>query len=135
MPDAINTTSNETSVTSLVRGILNDAQELFRQQTALLKTEIREDLRKAREAALSLVVGVSVAFLGVLLLLFALVYLLSWASGLDPWVSFAIVGGIVLAIGLAFVYAGKKRFESFDPLPDQTAEALRENVQWITNRK
>jgi uncharacterized membrane protein YqjE len=135
MPDEINTTTSEASVTSLVRGILNDAQELFRQQTALFKAEVREDMRKAREAALSLVVGVGVAFFGLLLLLFALVYLLSWASGLHEWASFAIVGGIVLVIGLALVYAGKKRFESFDPLHDQTAQALKENVQWITNRK
>jgi hypothetical protein len=123
MPDDIPTTG-EASVTSLVRGIVNDAQELFRQQLALFKAEFREDMRKTREAALSLVVGVGVALFGVLLLLFALVYLLSWASGLALWASFAIFGGIVLAAGLGLIYAGKKRFESFNPLPDQSAEAL-----------
>jgi hypothetical protein len=127
--------TGEASVTSLVRGIVNDAQELFRQQLGLFKAEFREDMRKTREAALSLVVGVGVAFFGVLLLLFALVYLLSWTSGLPFWASFAIFGGIVLALGMALIYAGKKRFESFNPLPDQSAQALRENVQWITNRK
>jgi hypothetical protein len=134
MPDDTHITS-EASVTSLVRGIVNDAQELFRQQLALFKAEFREDMRKTREAALSLVVGVGIAFFGVFLLLFALVYLLSWAGELPLWASFAIFGGIVLAVGLGLIYVGKKRFESFNPLPDQSAQALRENVQWITNRK
>ena len=128
-------TTGEPSVTSLVGGIMNDAQELFRQQMAVFKAELRDDMRKTKEAARSLVIGVGVAFFGVLLLLFALVYLLNWASGLQVWASFAIVGGIVLAVGLALIYAGKKRFESFHPLSDQSAQALRENVQWITNRK
>lgn len=45
MPEDLNTASSEASVTSLVRGILNDAQELFRQQSALFKAELREDMR------------------------------------------------------------------------------------------
>jgi uncharacterized membrane protein YqjE len=134
MPDDIPTTA-EPSVTALVRGIVKDAQELFRQQVTLFKAEFREDMRKTREAALSLVVGVGVAFFGVSLLLFALVNLLTWVSGLPVWASFAIIGGVALAVGLALIVAGKRRFESFNPLSDQSAEALRENVQWITNRK
>ena len=128
-------TSGEPSVTSQVGGIMNDAQELFRQQLALFKAEFRDDMRKTREAVFSLAVGVGVAFFGVLLLLFALVYLLGLTSGLALWASFAIIGGVALAIGLARMYVGKKRFESFHPLSDQSAQALRENVQWITNRK
>ena len=134
MADDIHT-AGEPSVTSLVRGIVTDAQELFRQQIALFKAEFKEDMRKTREAALSLVAGAGITFFGVLLLLFAVVHLISWASGLPEWGSFAIVGGVVLAVGLGMIYAGKKRFESFSPLPDQSAQALRENVQWITNRK
>jgi hypothetical protein len=132
MPDDIHTTG-EASLTSLVRGIVNDAQELFRQQLALFKSEFHEDMRRTREAALSLVAGAAVAFFGAFLLLFGLVYLLSWATNMPLWVSFLIIGGIVLVIGLGLLYAGKKRFESFNPLPDQSARALRENVQWITN--
>jgi hypothetical protein len=132
MPDDIQTT-DDASLTSLVRGIMNDGQELFRQQIALFKSEFREDMRRTREAALSLVAGAAVAFFGVFFLLFGLVHLLSWASGMPLWVGFLIVGGIVALVGLGLLYAGKKRFDSFHPLSDQSAQALRENVQWITN--
>src|SRR5262249_817646 len=99
------------------------------------KAEVRESARETREAALSLVAGVGMSFFGIFLLLFALAHLLSWASGLPTWASFAIVGGLVLAIGLTMVNAGKKRFSSIHPLAEQTAVSLRENVQWLTNQK
>jgi hypothetical protein len=134
MPDDICTTE-EASATAIVRGILNDAQELFRQQIALFKAEIRDDLRKTREAAIAEAIGVGFAFSGMLLLLFACVHLLAWDSGLPVWASFGIVGGIALAIGLAMLVVGKKRLASLNPLPEQSMQALRENVQWITNRK
>jgi Flp pilus assembly protein TadB len=133
MPDDIRT-NGEPSMVSLAHGILNDAQELFRQQLALFKAELREDLRKTREAALSLSFGICLAFFGVLLLLFACAYLLNWA-GLPVWAGFGVVGGIALVIGLVLLVVGKKRLASINPLPGQSVQALRENVQWITNRK
>jgi multisubunit Na+/H+ antiporter MnhB subunit len=131
-------TSSESSVTNLVSGILNDAQELFKQQVVLLKHEVKDDLRKTRDAALVLVIGTGVVSLGGLLLCWGLVHLLSWAAGeehLPLWASFGIVGGILAIVGGIVCYLGKKKFDSFNPLPEETAEALKENVQWIMKPK
>lgn len=132
-------TSSESSVTNLVSGILNDAQELFKQQVVLLKHEVKDDLRKTRDAALVLVIGTGVVGLGGLLLCWGLVYLLRWAAGgedhLPLWASFGIVGGILAIVGGIVCYLGKKKFDSFNPLPEETAEALKENVQWIMKPK
>jgi hypothetical protein len=71
-----------------------------------------------------------------LLLCFALVYLLAWAVPQVPlWVWFGVIGVLLAAGGGAMIYAGTKKFESLNPLPEQSAQALRENVQWLTNRK
>jgi hypothetical protein len=134
MPDDICPT-DESSAVSLASGILSDAQELFRQQLALFKAELRDDMRKAREAARTLFVGMGLGFCGLLLLLFACAHLLNWAIELPAWASFGIVGGVVLAIGLAMMVLGKKRLGSFLALPEQSMQALRENVQWITNQR
>jgi hypothetical protein len=42
--------------------------------------------------------------------------------------------GVMLMIGtgLALFYGGMKKFESFNPLPDRTLDALKENVQSLT---
>jgi len=129
-------TGTEPSVTTLVTGIINDAQELIKQQMALVRTEIQEDFRKTKEGALSLALGLGIAALGGLLLCFMLVHLLYWAvPQVTLWGWFGIVGGVLAAAGAGLIYAGSKTFESFNPLPDQSARALKENVQWLTNRK
>jgi len=131
-------TSSEPSVTSLVSGILKDAEELFKQQVVLFKHEVKEDLRKTRDASMALAAGVGVLVLGILLLCWMLVHLLTWAAGPDVlplWASFGIVGGILTLAGVILCYTGKKKFDSFNPLPEETAEALKENVQWIMKPK
>lgn len=130
-------THPEPSVTSLVSGIVNDFQELLKQQMALFKSEVREDLRQTREVAVSLAAGLGLALLGVVLLCLMLVHLLHWATNnqLPLWGCYGIVGGVLAAVGAALLYAGKKRAETVNPLPEQSVQAMRENVQWIMNPK
>jgi uncharacterized membrane protein YqjE len=134
-------TGSDPSVTTLVTGIIKDAQELMKQQLALFQHEIKEDLKRTREAALSLVAGAGVALVGALLLCFMLVHLMHWAipaaggPEIPLWVCFAAVGGILTVLGIALVWAGIKKFETFNPLPDESVEVMKENVQWIMNRK
>jgi uncharacterized membrane protein YgdD (TMEM256/DUF423 family) len=125
----------EPSMTSLVSGIISDAQDLIKQQLNLVKHEIREDVRKAKEAAASLALGVGLALAGGILFCTMFVYLLHEEAGLRLWASFAIVGGVLLVVGLALLYFGKKEAETINPMEGETAKALEENVQWITKPK
>lgn len=127
-------TSNDPSVTSLVSGILDDAQHLLKQQAELLKADLRKDLREAKEVGYSFAIGGSLLAAGGMLLLFMLAYLLSWAiEGLPLWGSFGIVGGLLAVAGGLVLYRGQERLENLNPLPEQSAEALKENLQWKTN--
>jgi hypothetical protein len=128
-------TGADASVTTLVSGIIHDAEDLFKQQLHLLKHEVRADMRKTVAAALSLVVGAFVLATGAFLLGWMLVYLLQQLTELELWACFGIVGGTLAVIGAILCYVGKLKFDSFNPLPDETAEALKENVQWITKPK
>jgi Putative Actinobacterial Holin-X, holin superfamily III len=136
-------TTPEPSVTALVTGILNDAQRLFQQQLALIRSEIRQDFRKTQEASVLLGVGVGVCGLAAVMLSMTLALLLWWltlpvSQQTDPariplWGCFAIVGVILAAVGGILAYAGVKKFQSFNPLPDQSVAALQENLQWTTH--
>jgi len=133
---ATDTQANDKTFTELVKGILNDAQELFKQQITLTKREIQDDFRRTKEASLYMGAGAAVAAVGGLLLCFMLVHLLQWAfPELPLWGAYGIVGLALTVLGMGMIYAGKKLFDSFNPLPDQSAAALRENVQWITSPK
>src|ERR1700730_10262757 len=100
------------SVTTLVSGIIADAQHLIQQQLAMFRQEIRDDLRKSRDAALAMGVGIGITLIGSALLLIMLPLLLHWAAPELPlWACFGIVGGVLTAVGGILVYVGVKKFE------------------------
>lgn len=114
-------------VTKLIGGIIHDAQELFRDQLNLFRAEIEDDLRQTKEAGIAMAIGGLVLLLGGIFLGLMAVYLLSWLfPELPLWGSFGIVGGALAVMGVIFVYTGKKKFASFNPLPDKSVEALKE---------
>ena len=124
------------SVTSLLRGIVSDAQDLIQQQLALFRAEIKDDFRKTMGILIVIVSGAFLVAVGAALLCFMLVYLLNSAAPdtLPLWACFGIVGGCVVLIGGIVAYAAVARFKTFNPLPDESVQALKENVQWIKNR-
>ena len=128
--------SADPTMTALVSGIVNDTQELLKQQMALIHSEIREDMRKTKEAVLRLALGLGVVVIGSLLLVLALPWLLTWIwPDLHIWAAYAIVGGVLVGIGGTLLLLATRRLSSFNPLPDQSYQALKENMRWITNPK
>jgi hypothetical protein len=130
--------TQEPSVTSLVTDIVHDAEELFKQQFQLLKTEVREDVRKSTEVGVSLMLGAGLALVGGILLMQLPVHLLNWlVPQLPLWACFGIWGAIAFACGAVLVYVAKTTLDSFNPLvkEPETLKALKENVEAITNPK
>jgi hypothetical protein len=124
------------SLTSLVGGIISDAQELITQQLALFRTEIRAEYRKAQDAVIVLAIGIGVLLIGVLILELMLPLLLNWLWPLVPlWACFAIVGGIHTIAGVILLVVAIKDFRAVHALPERSVEALRENLQWTTHLK
>jgi uncharacterized membrane protein YqjE len=136
-------TSSEPGFTTLVREIVNDVEELVKHQIRFARAEIKEEIHKSKEAASVLALGLVSAILGVLFLGMSLVHLLHWLTeppgvdlaGLPLWGCHAIVAAVFLIAGSGLCLLGRKMFASFTPLPEQTAQTIKENVEWITNSK
>lgn len=123
-------------ITTLVTDIISDAQDLIRQQLALFRQEVRDDLRKTRDGAVALAAGVGVVAVGGLLLLVMVPLLLNWLVPSIPlWGCFGTVGAVAAAVGAALLYVGVQRFKAIHPLSDQAALGLKENLQWTTHPK
>src|SRR5437588_11254640 len=136
-------TSSEPGIATLVKGIVDDIGDLIKQEFKFARTEVQTDLRKSKEAVMALAIGAGAAFLGLIFAGLMVVYLLHWLTspatadpaGIPLWGCYGIVTVVYLGSGTALILASKKKFDSFNPLPEPTVDTLEENVQWITNSK
>jgi len=128
--DTHDSAASETSVTRLVSGIVDDAQELLRQQIVLLKHEVRRDLRDARQMGVSFVVSMLLGGIAVVLLSFMLVYLVNWLWTVPLWIGFGMVGCISAVVGVGLFLFAREKLEEMTPVSDEARDALKENLQW-----
>jgi len=128
--------ATEPSMASLVGGIVNDAQTLIKQEMALAKREVTDELHKARDAAIALGIGIGLTAVGSLLLSLMLVYLLLWASSerLTLWACYGIVGAALIVVGGGLLFLAKRRAGAVHLMPEQTMATMKDNVEWIKNQ-
>lgn len=124
------------SVTELVSGIVGDVQDLGRQHLELFRHEVKEDFRKASDAAASLAIGLAFAQIGGILICLGLAHLLAFvAPGIPLWGCYLIVGGVI-AIGASIaVIAGIRKFKSVEKLSNQAAEIMKDDAKWLSQPK
>jgi len=118
------------SLATLVRRLGADAAMLVRQEIALARAELRQNVRSALGGARTLVTGAVVAALGALLLLEALVLGLGDALGDRPWLAALIVGIVLLAAGAFLLVAGVRGAKAAPLAPERTLASLRETGGW-----
>ena len=124
----------EPSLTSLVRGIVDDAQKLVKQEIALARREFIDELNKTKQATAFLAIGVGLATLGGILLSLMVVDLLYEDVHLALWLACLIVGGLLAISGIVFLLIARAEAAEITLVPRQTIETLRENAPWIKNR-
>ena len=119
------------------RGIGDLLGDLGRQVSTLVKKEIdlaRVEVtssvgRMGRGAAMA-GAGGALLYAGLLVLLAAAVFGLIDA-GMDAWLTALIVGAVALIIGAVVTSMGVKQVQSTNMAPTQTAETVRENVEFV----
>jgi Putative Actinobacterial Holin-X, holin superfamily III len=127
-------TNRDQNMSTLVGGIIEDAQRLIRQEITLARSELQQEWAKTKEAVGALAAGALVALLGVFLLAFGIVYLLHWATGgvdnaaVPLWAWFLIVGAVFTFIGGSLVYMGISKGREVQVPLQQTTESLKEMI-------
>jgi len=137
MANEVHVPPDEASMSGLLRGIINDIGDLIRQEIRFARTEIKSDVRKTVRAGMALAFGAGATCLGVVLVAFMMVYLLSVLSNetIPLWGCFGIVAAVFLVVGAGLGFVGIQSLKHNNPLPDQTAQSVKENVEWIMNSK
>jgi len=122
------------SLATLVGGIVTDLQTLIRQELRLARTEVQQEFTQAKIGIIFLAAGIGLLAPAAISLLFMLDYLLKEYTTIPLWGCFGIVGAAFLLLSGLLIGAGVTKIRHVHLVPPQTAETMRENVQWIKNQ-
>ncbi len=119
------------SLFSLARELLNDAAKLVRQEIALARVEVTENLSRFATHAGQSAAGGIVAILGVLVLVEFIAIGLGVLLGGRYWLSTLIVAVVLIGGGVGLAYLGAKRMAAAPIAPTGSIDRARETQRWI----
>jgi uncharacterized membrane protein YqjE len=119
----------EESMGALFKTLSDELSTLVRQELRLAQAEMTEKGKKAG-IGIGMFGGAGlVSFLALQALTACLVALL--AKAMDVWIAALIITVVYAAVAGVLALSGKKQVaEATPPVPEQTAETLKEDVQW-----
>ena len=139
--------ADDRSLGDLLGELANETTTLVKQEIALAKTEIREEVKTATDEAKTaaknagfIAAGGAVAYTGLIAIVIGLGWLLGEILGGAEWLGILLVGLIVAAVGYALVKKGLTTLQHeldalkrIDPKPERTIKTLKEDKQWLKN--
>jgi len=119
--------TEDRSLSELLSDVTGEIATLFRQEVELARVETSEQVSRAAKAGAMLGAAAVVGFLTLILLAFAAAWGLT--EVVPEGVAFLIVGVVFGLVAAVLASAGKKKIASIRPVPDQTVQTLKDDVQ------
>ena len=122
-------------MSTLVRGALDDVRELFREEAALAKAELRAELSKASAAGSAFGAAAASLYFAALFVLTAIAIGIPAMFEWPAWTGFAIVGIVLAVCGAIMFMSGRRAVREIRGLPrtigtvKETVETVKENFQ------
>lgn len=123
----------EPSLGELLKELAQESSTLLKQEFALAKTEMRQNVRAVGKDAAMLAIGGSVLAVAALVLTAALVALLGDVLGDEYWLGALIVGVLYAIIGGVMLSKAKNNLQQEDLKPTATIQTLKEDKRWAQN--
>jgi predicted butyrate kinase (DUF1464 family) len=124
---------SEVSVGTIVSELASDMSTLIRKEIELAKVEVKAEAVKAGKAGGAFGGAGFAGWMAVLFLSWALTYLLD--ELMPRGLAVLIVGVLWLVGAIALALYGRARVRALNPVPERTVETVKEDVEWLKNRK
>lgn len=105
-----------------------DAKDLFREEVALARAELRQEIRKVSAAATGFGVTVAAALFAAGCLVVALALGIADLFDWPAWSGFAVVAALLGIVGGLGYMAGRSAISTVQPLP-RTVHTVKENFR------
>lgn len=123
----------EASVGELVKQLTEDMRTLARKEVELGKAELAAKGKQAGVGAGLLGGGATFGFLALASLVAAVIGALD--TGMPFWLAALIVGLVLAGVAAVLALTGKNRVqEAGPPVPEETVDSVKEDVQWLKTR-
>ena len=119
--------TEDRSLSELVSEVTGEIATLFRQEVELARVETSEQVSRAAKAGGMLGAAAVIGFLDLILFSFAAAWALS--EVVPEGVAFLIVAVVFAIVAGVLAMAGKKRIANINPVPNQTVQTVKEDVQ------
>ncbi len=121
------------SIPALIRGLLEDTRDLIREEIALARAEIRDQIANAQTVAVAVGSAALAALLAGVLFCIALGGAIAKIFDLSAWAGYAIVGVLLVIAALVLFLYGQFRLARVRALP-KTTETIKENLAWMQSK-
>jgi hypothetical protein len=118
----------EASMKTLLRSALDDVRELFREEVALARAELRAEVSKATAAGGRFGAAAAAISCAALFVLTALALGIATMFQWPAWTGFAIVGVVLAIAGLIMFMSGRRALREIRGLP-RTVVTVKETFQ------
>jgi hypothetical protein len=124
---------DDRSVGQLLGDLTRELQALLRKEFELAKAETKEEAQRAVAAGKGFGVAALAGYMALIMLSFAAAWALT-AIMPTGWAFFAI-GLIFGLVAVVMALQGRRQLQKFHPVPEDTVETLKEDVEWLKSRK
>jgi uncharacterized membrane protein YqjE len=121
------------STTEIVGSVATRFGELVSKELQLAKVEMTDEVKRGAKASSMLVAG---ALLGYLALMMVSIAVALWLDEvMHPAIAFAIVAAVWAVVAAITIVAGRNRLRQVDPVPRQTIDTVKEDVEWAKTQR
>ncbi len=120
--------ADEKPLAELLADMTSNITTLLRKEVEMAVAELRDEARQAAKAGGMLGGGALSGYLSLLFGSFGLAWLLD--RKLPRPMAFFVVAGLHGAVAAALLSRGRQEMLQVEPVPQQTVETLKENVDW-----
>jgi hypothetical protein len=119
---------SDAPMSTLVRGALDDVRDLFREEMALARAELRQEVSKASSAATGFGGAAVAGWFAGMFILAAIALGISEGMNWPFWVGVGIIGVLLAIAGGIFYASGRRAVTAMRGMP-RTVETVKENFR------
>jgi uncharacterized membrane protein YqjE len=120
------------SAFTLVRRLASGSVSLAKLEAQRGRQEVTENVIQYRTGVVQLAIAFGLVLLAVIVLMILLIFIISELTGIRPWVISLILLLLLLVIAAIVGWFGLKKVQEAKFVPEETIEAVKEDVEWAT---